>query len=149
MWKKLPCDDIIMTSPWVPWPQLHSLQWRHNGCDGISNHQPHQLRVTGLCAGEFSGDRWIPCTNGQLHGKCFHLMTSSCVYWWLVHQKSCSNHTARWSHNHPSCMMITQHRWYARPYLMWPLCISWRNNFCQYSYSWTSLWHGPTFTNMV
>ena len=44
-----------------------SLQWRHNGLDGISNHQPHQcllsrlfgrrskktskFRVTGLCAG--------------------------------------------------------------------------------------------------
>ena len=24
-----------------------------------------------------SGDRWIPRTNGQLRGKCFHLMTSS------------------------------------------------------------------------
>ena len=23
-------------------------------------------------------DRWIPCTKGQLRGKCFHLMTSSC-----------------------------------------------------------------------
>ena len=30
-----------------------------------------------LC-GEFTGDRWILGTNGQLHGKCFHLMTSSC-----------------------------------------------------------------------
>ena len=30
-----------------------------------------------LC-GEFTGDRWIPRTNGQLHGKCFRLMTSSC-----------------------------------------------------------------------
>ena len=44
-----------------------SLQWRHNGRDGVSNHQPHhcwlnrlfmrrskktsKLRVTGLCAG--------------------------------------------------------------------------------------------------
>ena len=44
-----------------------TLQWRHNGCDGVSNHQPHycllsrlfrcrskkisKLRVTGLCAG--------------------------------------------------------------------------------------------------
>ena len=44
-----------------------SLLWRHNGCDGVSNHQPHdcllswlfgrrskktsKLRVTGLCAG--------------------------------------------------------------------------------------------------
>ena len=46
---------------------LSSLQWRHNGHDGVSNHQPHdcllnllfrrrskktsKLRVTGLCAG--------------------------------------------------------------------------------------------------
>ena len=27
--------------------------------------------------GEFTGDRWIPRTNGQWRGKCFHLMTSS------------------------------------------------------------------------
>ena len=30
-----------------------------------------------LC-GEFTGDQWIPRTNGQLYGKCFHLMMSSC-----------------------------------------------------------------------
>ena len=30
-----------------------------------------------LC-GEFTGDRWIPSTNGQQRGKCFYLMTSSC-----------------------------------------------------------------------
>ena len=29
--------------------------------------------------GEFTGDRWIPRTNGQLRGKCFHFMTSSWV----------------------------------------------------------------------
>ena len=65
-----------------------ALRWRHNGRDSVSNHQPHdcllnrlfkrrskktsKLRVTGLCA-----PRWIPRTNGQLRGKCFHLMTSS------------------------------------------------------------------------
>ena len=32
-----------------------------------------------LC-GEFTGDRWIPRTNGQLRGNCFHLMTSSWVF---------------------------------------------------------------------
>ena len=39
-----------------------------------------KLRVTGLYAacGEFTGDRWIARTNGQLRGKCFHLITSSC-----------------------------------------------------------------------
>ena len=30
-----------------------------------------------LC-GEFNRGRWIPRTNGQLRGKCFHLVTSSC-----------------------------------------------------------------------
>ena len=42
---------------------IYTLQWRHNGRDGVSNHQPHgcllnrlstcrsKLRVTGLCAG--------------------------------------------------------------------------------------------------
>ena len=48
-----------------------SLQWRHNGCDSVSNHQPHdcflnrlfrrrskktsKLRVTGLCEGNSPG----------------------------------------------------------------------------------------------
>ena len=68
------------------------LQWRHNERDGGSNQQSQhcllnrlfrrrskktsKLSVTGLC-GEFTGDRWIPRTNGLQRGKCFHLMTSS------------------------------------------------------------------------
>ena len=69
------------------------LRWRHNGRDGVSNHQPHdftqpfiraQIKVNikaprhGPLCGEVTGDLWIPRTNGQLRGKCFHLMTSSC-----------------------------------------------------------------------
>ena len=70
------------------------LRWHHNGHDGVSNHQPHEYllnclfrrrskktskpRVTGPLCGEFTGNRWIPRTNGQWRGKCFHLMTSSC-----------------------------------------------------------------------
>ena len=58
-----------------------------------------KLRVTGICVGnspvnsrhkwlvtwkmfpfdDVTGDRWIPRTNGQLRGKCFHLMTSSWI----------------------------------------------------------------------
>ena len=43
-------------------------------------------RYRPLC-GEFTGDRWIPRTNGQLCGKCFHLMTSSCehISWNVLH----------------------------------------------------------------
>ena len=74
-----------------------SLRWRHNGRDSVSNHQPHNCllnrlfrrrskktsKITGLCVGNSPGpvnrDRWIPRTKGQLRGKCFHLMTSSCI----------------------------------------------------------------------
>ena len=68
-----------------------SLQWRHNGRDSVSNHQPHhcllnrlfrrrskktsKLRVTGLCGtGEF------PAQMASNAGKFFHLMTSSCIF---------------------------------------------------------------------
>ena len=53
-----------------------SLQWRHNGCDSVSNHQPHycllnrlfrrkskktsKLCVTGLCAGNSPGTGEFP-----------------------------------------------------------------------------------------
>ena len=53
--------------PWLISKGNWTLQWRHNGCDGIPNHQPHhcllnhlfrhrskktsKLRVTGLFAG--------------------------------------------------------------------------------------------------
>ena len=38
-------------------------------------------------------DRWIPRTKGQLRGKCFHLMTSSCNNY-LSHRpfSQCSSH---------------------------------------------------------
>ena len=70
-----------------PWKTFHL---RHDDHDGVSNHQPQgcflhrlfrrrskkaqKLRVTGLCVRNWPGPR----TKGQLRGKCFHLMTSSC-----------------------------------------------------------------------
>ena len=71
-----------------------SLRWRHNDRDGVSNHQPRLFaqpfiyaQIKGnikaprhwLLCGEFTVDRCIPRTKGQLRGKCFHLMTSSCM----------------------------------------------------------------------
>ena len=60
----------------IPWSTFSSLQWRHNGRDGVSNHQPylcllvywgadqrkHQSSVSlafGSLCGEFNDDRWI------------------------------------------------------------------------------------------
>ena len=72
-WSSGVTDRIVVH---MVWSTRESLQWRHNGRDGVSNHQPHdcllnrlfrrkstktsKLRVTGLCAenspwtGEFS-----------------------------------------------------------------------------------------------
>ena len=72
-------QSITVTSQWVRWrlkspasglliqPFIFS-QIKEN--TKASRHWP-------LCW-EFTGDRWIPRTNGQLRRKCFHLMTSSC-----------------------------------------------------------------------
>ena len=68
------------------------LQRRHDGRDKVLNHQTVYSKVYSSAdqrntkaprqwplGGEFAGDRWIPCTNGQWRGNCFHLMTSSCL----------------------------------------------------------------------
>ena len=69
------------------------LQWRHNGRDGVSNHQPHDCLLNRVNRrrskwnvkaprrwplwGEVSGDRRIPRANGQKRRKYFNLMTLS------------------------------------------------------------------------
>ena len=89
-----PFDDVIMTCASL---HIHtcttSLRWRHNDHDSVSNHQPHGCllsRLFGRTSKKHQSsaslafvrrihrDRWIPRTKGQLRGKCFHLMTSSC-----------------------------------------------------------------------
>ena len=65
------------------------LQWRHNKRDGVSNtelfaHNNCQIKENIKARrhwplwGESICNRWIPLTKGQLRGKCFNLMTSSC-----------------------------------------------------------------------
>ena len=70
---------ITMTSQWARWRLKSSasrlfiqpfIQAQIKESIKVPRHWP-------LC-GEFTGDRWFPRTNGQLRGKCFHLMTSSC-----------------------------------------------------------------------
>ena len=77
-----------------------SLQWRHNGRDSVSNHQPREcllsrlirrrskkaskLRVTGLCvgnspeSGEFTAQRASNAENVSIWLR-HHVMTSSCA----------------------------------------------------------------------
>ena len=44
---------------------------------GVDQRKLQSSASLAFCV-EFTGDRWIPRTDGQLRGKCFHLMTSSC-----------------------------------------------------------------------
>ena len=100
------CLQNSTSYPSVDW--LCSLQWRHNGLDGVSNHQPHlcllsryfgrrskkssKLRVTGLCAGDSPGTGEFPAqmaSNAEnvsirwRHHDC-HISWSrySHWYWW-------------------------------------------------------------------
>ena len=82
-----------------------ALQWRHNGHDGISNHQPHhcllnrlfgrrskkssKLRVSGLCVGNSPGTGEFPA---QMASK-----TENVSIWWRHHAKTTHD---KWNLNH-------------------------------------------------
>ena len=64
------------------------LRWRHNGHDGVSNHQPHDCLLKRLYRRRFlwvelTGGRFIPRTNGQRRGKCFY------VFYFIAGQHHC------------------------------------------------------------
>ena len=68
------CDDVIMTtmasqitSPTVVYSTVYS----------DADQRKHQSSASLAFVWGIHRDRWIPCTKGQLRGKCFHLMTSS------------------------------------------------------------------------
>ena len=46
--KKFHCLFIICACVFIYWLYMLSLQWRHNGCDGVSNQQPHHCLLSRL-----------------------------------------------------------------------------------------------------
>ena len=102
----------------------HTLQWRHNGREGVSNHQPHncllyrlfrcrskktsKLCVTGLCAG-----------NSPVTGQFLAQMASNAEnvsIWWRPHAHV-RTHTGfvDWFRYRPDSFVVTchypNHRW--------------------------------------
>ena len=79
------CMSKSTSNPFIYEP----LQWRHNGRKSPASRLFTQAfiqtqtkeNIKAAChwpwCGEFTGDRWIPRTNDQERGRCFHLMTSS------------------------------------------------------------------------
>ena len=84
-------EDIL--SDWWPPECVTALQWRHNVCDGVSNHQPHdclinclsrrrskktsKLRVTGLCEGNSPVTGELPAQRAS--------NAESVFIWWRHH----------------------------------------------------------------
>ena len=77
-WSDNHYDDVIMTTIAS---QITSLTSVYSTVYSDADQRKHQSSVSLAFVREFTGDRWIPRTNGQLRGKCFHLMTSS----WDIH----------------------------------------------------------------
>ena len=90
---------ITVTSKWA--------RWRLKSPAASLSTQPFiQAQITEnindprhwpLCR-EYTGDWWIPSTNDQLSGKCFHLMTSS---WTLRNPRKCLITVSMYRSEHP------------------------------------------------
>ena len=94
--------------------QFHTLRWRHNEHNGVSNHKLHdcllnrlfrdkstktsKLRVTGLCAGNSSGTGEFPAQGAS----------------------NAENVSISWRHHGKSYWGETI--WEAKPYEIWPSC---------------------------
>ena len=86
------CDGSSISWRHCDWQIILALQWRHNGRDGVSNHQPHDclinrlfrcrskkistLRVTGLCKGN------SPVT-GEIPAQMASNAESVSIWWYL------------------------------------------------------------------
>ena len=69
-------DDVIMTTLAS---QITSLAIVYSIVYSDADQRKHQSSASLAFVWGIHRDRWIPCTKGQLRGKCFHLMTSSWV----------------------------------------------------------------------
>ena len=68
--------DAIMTTMAS---QITSLTVVYSTVYSDVDQRKHQSSASLAIVWGIHRDRWIPRTKGQLRGKCFHLMTSSCV----------------------------------------------------------------------
>ena len=72
-------DDVIMTAMAS---QITSLMIVYSTVYSGAYQRKHQSSASLAFVWGSHRDRWIPRTKGQLRGKCFHLMTSSCS--WMI-----------------------------------------------------------------
>ena len=103
--------DVIKTTMAF---QINSLTVVYSTVYSDADQRKHQSYASLAYVWGIHRDRWIPRTKGQLRGKCFHLMTSSCLglgFWssvrilttfWLSISQYLIGHLSRvnatWSH---------------------------------------------------
>ena len=96
-------------------PRIYYIRWRHNGCNSVSNHQPHhcllnrllrrrskktsKLRVTGLCAGNSPGTGEFPA---QMASYAENVST-----WWRHHGRGFKYELQKRSQIHYSVVIMT------------------------------------------
>ena len=80
--------DVIMNTMAS---QITSLTVVYSIVYSDADQRKHQSSASLAFVWGIHPDRWIPRTKGQLRGKCFHLMTSSCSVGCPGH-KSCQCH---------------------------------------------------------
>ena len=89
-WRHRSGSTLVQIGLTAPSHYPNTLQWRHNGRDSVSNHQPHdylfgrrskkisKLRVTGLCAGNSPGTGESPAQMAS--------NTENVSIWWRHHE---------------------------------------------------------------
>ena len=74
---RLHYSDVIMTTIAS---LITSLAVVYSAVYSDADQRKHQSSASLAFVWGIHRDRWIPRTKGQLRGKCFHLMTSSCIW---------------------------------------------------------------------
>ena len=120
------------------WCTFRSLQWRHNECDGVPNHQPHDCLLNSLFKAQIKEHikaprYWPLCGNSPITGEFpaqrasnadffFHLMTSSCSwdditsvsislflgYWFILPLDPSSDEIKTWNQTFRICIIRKQ-----------------------------------------
>ena len=98
------CNDVTM-SPIAS--QITSLTAVYSTVYSDADQRKHQSSASRAFVWGIHRDRWIPRTQGQLRGKCFHFVTSS---WHHLIAMKRSGHGKAFSVSGPLCMDTTGDR---------------------------------------
>ena len=113
--------NYIKSSLYCTFVPENTLQWRHDGLESVSNHQPHhcllsrlfgrrskktsKLRVTGLCAGNSAGTGEFPAQMAS--------NAENVSIWWRHHENE------NWARNDTRNESIYQNYLYWKHFFKW------------------------------